>query len=218
MRRPVKSILQRTLVAGLLWLATSLPAPAQGTIRYVPDVNLTFPLGDKPWDVDGDGVAEFVFRSIGTALSIYPQSGSYVLAVASPPPDIGAHVVPLLPPSEIGAFDYPLPARWVGSLHPSGFPGRAHFNGCTDLGCAGTFVGIRAYFGFSFELDGQTHYGWGLFNASAGAGGYLESYAYNLEPGASIFVGQVTEPGTWALLTVGAGLLGWHALRRQKRV
>ena len=217
MKSPVTTLVQRTLVAGLLWLGTSLTAPAQGTIRYVPSPDVELRLGDTPWDVDGDGAAEFVFRASPTALSIYPQAGSFVLAFASPPPDIGADVVPLIAPSEIGQYDY-TPAQWVGSLHPSGFPGRAHLNGCVNLGCSGTFYGVRAYFGFSFELDGQIHYGWGLFNASAGAGGYLESYAYNLEPGASIFVGQVPEPGTWALLTIGAGLLGWRGWRRRNRV
>lgn len=217
MRSPVKSILQRTLVVGLLWLATSLPAPAQGTIRYVPNVNLEYQLGDTPWDVDGDGTAEFNFRFTRGSVGLFPQANSHVLVLADPPPNIGGSLLPLRPPSEIGNFDY-TPASWLGSLDPSGFPGAAAIAFCLDLGCGGPFFNQVAFFGFSFELDGQTHYGWGLFDGRLSQGWHLESYAYNIEPGASIFVGQVPEPSTWALMTVGAGLLGWRAWRKQKRV
>lgn len=215
MRRPEKSILQRTLVAGLLWLATSLPVHAQGTIRYVPNVNLDYQLGDTPWDVNGDGNAEFNFYWDRRTFSLMPQAGNQLLTYPISPPEIGADLLPLLASSEIGAFDYS-PFQWSGSLDPSGFPGVAYLNSCINLGCGGSFYSTRAYFGFSFELEGQTHYGWGLFNASAGAGGYLESYAYNLDPGVSIFVGQVPEPGTWALLVLGGGLLGLKFRRKSR--
>lgn len=208
------------LIAGLavgLWLADSHSLQAQGTIRYVPNVNMTFPDGDTLWDPNGDGLADFVFRFDGRSLGVFPQVGSQILAFPPTPPDLGGDVAPLTAPSEIGDFDYS-PIGWIGFDGVLGFPGRAYFNSCTDQGCVGTFVGTQAYFGFSVENQGQVHYGWAFFNVSwGGPGGILEEYAYNLVPGESIFVGQVPEPGTWALLTFGAGLFGWRIWRRKQR-
>jgi len=201
------------LAVSFFWLAASLPLLAQGTIRYNPGVNMIFPYGDTPWDVDDDGGAEFVYQANGGTLTVFPQLGSHILALGSLPPDLGGDVLPLAVPSEIGNYDYS-PAHWAGSLEIGGFPVGYAFNFCLDAGCGGTFYGIRAYFGFNFEIDGNTHYGWALFDASAGAGGTLEEYAYNLTPGAPIFVGQVPEPSACALLTFGMMVLVFHRLRR----
>jgi hypothetical protein len=206
------------LAAGLLWLATSLSAHGQGTIRYVPNVNLSFPDGDTPWDIDGDGDGEFVFQANGRSLVAIPQPGNFILAQPSPPPDLGSWVVPLTVPSELGNFDYS-PIQWVGYQEAGGYPIGSAFNNCGPQGCVGGFVGIRAYFGFSLTLEDQVYYGWALFDVSwGGPGGILEEYAYNLTPGAPIFVGQVPEPDTWALLLVGASLLGWRVWRNRQRV
>jgi len=174
---------------------------------------MTFRDGDTPWDPNSDGQAEFAFRSTGRSLEIVPQSGGFVLAQPSPPPDLESWLVPLTAPSELGNYDYS-PFEWIGYQESGGYAIGSALNNCGPQGCVGGFVGVRAYFGFSFTLENQTHYGWALFDVSwGGPGGVLESYAYNLTPGAPIFVGQVPEPGTWVLLLVGAGLLGWRTRR-----
>jgi hypothetical protein len=205
------------LSASLFWLAGSLPTQAQGTIRYVPNVNMGFPIGDIGWDVDASGTDEFIFRFDGRSLAIIPQNENFILAYPSPPPDLGSWVVPLTSPSEIGDFDYS-PIQWIGYQELGGYAIGSGFNSCTFGACVGTFVGIRASFGFSFQIDGATHFGWATFHSYSTTlpSGILEEYAYNLTPGAPIFVGQVPEPATWVLLTGGA--LAFAVVGRRQRL
>lgn len=73
---------------------------------------------------------------------------------------------------------------------------------------------------FELAVDGQAHYGWMKVEIPFPdliAGGRILGWAYNSVPGESIFVSQVPEPGTWALLSVGAGLLGWRTWRTWRR-
>jgi hypothetical protein len=67
-------------------------------------------------------------------------------------------------------------------------------------------------FGFRFvnEASGTLHYGWGrisLGDAVNGADRMLMEYAFELTPNTGIQAGVIPEPGTYALMALGLGVL-----------
>lgn len=56
------------------------------------------------------------------------------------------------------------------------------------------WVGQNAYVGLSFEIDGETVYGWMNISFNADGKGYtIHDWAYNTEPGASLKAGETAE-------------------------
>jgi hypothetical protein len=83
----------------------------------------------------------------------------------------------------------------------------------------GYFAGAEAaYFGFDFQQDGQTYYGWmdvgSPYVTGTGGVGWLYSYAYETTPNTPIFAGEVPEPSTWVLFGAGGTAL-WSFRRKQ---
>ena len=73
---------------------------------------------------------------------------------------------------------------------------------------AGYFAGVEsAYVGFDFQQEGQAYYGWfrlgSPYSLPTGSLGWVYEYAYETTPNTPIFAGEVPEPSTWALLTIG---------------
>lgn len=79
------------------------------------------------------------------------------------------------------------------------------------------FSGDDKYIGVSFEIAGQTHYGWIGFEVDSTnpLHGVIRDYAYESTPDTAITAGAkpVPEPGSLALLAAGAGAM---AVRRRK--
>lgn len=54
--------------------------------------------------------------------------------------------------------------------------------------------GQTGYIGFEYQIDGETCYGWFKANVAAGGTGYsITEYAYNTEPGATIYTGMTAK-------------------------
>jgi hypothetical protein len=95
----------------------------------------------------------------------------------------------------------------------SNFTNTSDFVGTTDF--SGTMsLGDRAFFGLSFQLSGQTHYGWVEISEDATTQ-TIHRWAYETTPNTAIEVTAVPEPSSAILL--GLGTLGISVLRRRKR-
>ena len=128
-------------------------------------------------------------------------------AVAATPPFAGGNTTPLVkgvlvssslswqtryPSFPLGQFEGPLLSTTVGSA-------RAY----------GPFAGLDGYLGIRFLIGSDLHYGWIHLNCVFSgpyqpAAGRITEWAYNSVPGQSLAAGAVPEPGTLALLGLGA--------------
>lgn len=210
---------------GALALASALPptALAQGTIAYfrpsqpIPvyyDPGI-FPPAFYDFDVDGDGNADYRFnRADSLGVSVEPLGANRQIAFPAIPPDLGSYLDPLPSGFQIGSSLAPT-YYWVSTSSPN-LAGHSFVSACYDTGCIGLFHGQTAYMGLEFVRGNNTYYGWALINNPSGtAGGFILEWAYETQPGASIFAGAVPEPSTWALLVVGAAALVYRKSRRK---
>ncbi|MEM7453881.1 MAG: PEP-CTERM sorting domain-containing protein [Planctomycetota bacterium] len=83
------------------------------------------------------------------------------------------------------------------------------------------WINRDGYLGFQFDIGSGTQYGWAELTLLNG----LPQHLYRLEriawadPGESLYAGQIPEPGSLSLLSLGAlGLLTWRRRRKQSRV
>ena len=83
-------------------------------------------------------------------------------------------------------------------------------------GSYGNFLGQSGkYLGVEFQIAGQTHYGWVQIDVNDEANeATINGYAYEDVAGAAIHAGTVPEPGSLAMLAIGAA--GIAARRRRK--
>ena len=167
------------------------------------------------FDLDFNGVIDFILRSDGATFDTVPQDQNSILSIPDAPPDLGAKILPLQAGYEIGSSPSS-PAEWVD---PSTTP---MFSSCMDVGCIGLWLPQHGthegYFGVQFEIEDAMHYGWVyLDNTFAGlGGGDIIEWAYQSEAGVPIFAGAIPEPTTLTLF--GAGVIALTLTRRKKRI
>lgn len=167
-----------------------------------------------PLDIDNDGVPEFNLHAFREGQ--FPQNSGGIYMQTSRA-GVFLRVPEYLEIFEVGSVIGP-PDTYVYSgradmqvLYPAGGGG------------GGIVVGVweydepPAYFGFMFDIDGRSHYGWALAqlvsNNLGGIGVSVFEYAYESTPGVPIFAGQVPAPGAAVLMS--AGVFGL-ALRRRR--
>ncbi len=165
----------------MVLLAVARPAEAQ--VVYTP-TNITITEGKYKLDLNNDGVTDFTIAvSIGANKEPPCQNFHYTVQ-ETPSSDNGAESSPY--PAELVTGDQIGPSQtfYAGrgillSLHRSC---KTHWKGNWVFGQPG-------YLGLSFQLEGNTYYGWAQLNITSN-GTTLTGYAYESTPGMPINAGQ----------------------------
>lgn len=162
------------------------------------------------FDLDFNGVVDFVLRSDGATFDTVPQDQNSIFGIPYAPPNTGALVIQLKAGDSIGTAP-PAPTVWSST--------NSLFSSCMVQGCIGLWVGPerQGYFGVQFDIDGATHYGWVyLDNTFAGlGGGDIIEWAYESTPDTGIIAGVIPEPSTIFLLLAGVATLTLHTRRNR---
>jgi len=170
-----------------------------------PDDNTTF------LDLNEDGVNDFGFRNYNGTLSLVPALGSSATATTGGgyqwygPLNAGTMVSQLLDAPLLWMSDEDYLVSYM--MHdPTG-----------EVIGIGPWRGVdHGLLGLSFDIGGQTHYGWIRMTDDSETAFVVHDWAYETQSGFGINAGVVPEPGTMALFACGLGALGWSQWRRKK--
>ena len=191
----------------LLAVSCLAPIDSQGIIIvYWPEEPIQRRLNwEYDLDLNFNGIADVVFRSTSTSFWLENINNSAILATPSGPPDVGAFTLPLDFGEYIGP-DLTAPYEWFDSE-----VGGSTFFSCMSVGevqCLGLWPpeAGAGYFGLSFHIDENIHYGWVMmdFSEFGTAGGNIVGWAFESTPGMPILAGAIPEPTTLSLLGFGA--------------
>jgi hypothetical protein len=219
-------MMRRAIIHLLLPLLPLTHAAAQIVVTYRGDAPNAFKLpgGTEPgvytdtaFDVNGDGIADFRFTSDGHFVAaVQGYNGNRFVSVLSTGWDVGGNVVPVQAGSLIGPDTTSLPGNWHHHTDNGGASG---------FGLMGPMQIADAYIGVEFKVLDEIHYGWihyiGFSHPEMGLvfpvpGGFINSWAWETEPGVPIVAGQVPEPAAVALF-IGIGALGVAVFIRRRR-
>jgi hypothetical protein len=163
---------------------------------------------------NSDGFDDYRLLSDGNFVAALQSLGNNrFIGVNAVPPNLGGRVTPLPYGSVIGPDTSDLPGDWRTHTDNGGGSG----NGLA------LFQYIDAYIGVEFATEAGIHYGWihyigfnhpewGLILPREVPGGYINTWAWETEPGVAVIAGVIPEPTSGALF-----LWGIFALRRMHR-
>jgi hypothetical protein len=173
-----------TILAGVGLLAAAWPAEAQIVYTYT---NITIrPNGSYNLDVNNDGVTDFTIAA--------EYSGLVYGSVSETPASENAVLIgPLSEGDEIGPDQVfsggtvDLESFILKCGKRKGAPCHYEHSGPWDVHLKG-----KRYLGLSFQLNGETYYGWAQLTLLEGGveGVKLSGYAYESTPGMPINAGQ----------------------------
>jgi hypothetical protein len=165
-------------------------------------------------DVDGDGNADFTFGYSPVFLGVRSEGMNRILILQDPPPNIGGPIAPLPAEFLIGSGSESGVLTWSPGFGDDFETLANYYNGVAS----GPFAGQHAYMGLEFRQGANTYYGWALLQISGdyAAIGQIESWAWETQPGVSIFAGAVPEPSSLALLTLGGAFIIWRLRKRSQ--
>lgn len=165
------------------------------------------------FDLNGDGITDYVLSLNLNAVSLLPQDGNRIVASG------GSDLVAALNKNEVISSSLNPTYQWYSGVATIGgsaiFDGQYYYDGnftgsnggSLVIGQDGVFI-VDAYIGLEFQIGGLTHYGWmEVYNYPNAAAGQVLGWAYDSSPNTTIVIGVVPEPGTFALLALGAAPL-----------
>ncbi len=220
-------------LAGALAIASG--TTAYGAIVFVnPPADLTNTPGSSStfalWDVNGDGTNDFFFQNRypntapgGTGviwqLSMNPLTDAPAAnGVISYPGQFVQYAYAFQGAILVGSFDQRFSTQTqvvLGSRYSYGSAGVNYYGGFAGGNSNGSVApGTFAFAGFRFTAADGIHYGYIRLSVSAGMIDF-DYAAYNTTPGDPI-TSPIPEPGTMALLALGAvGVIGTVTRRRR---
>jgi hypothetical protein len=194
------------------------------------DANITLSVGDNggpvfaDWDVDGDTNPDFFFTAFdfevdddiegqsafrGTTVSGYASNAVFhSLVLNSDFVDalgVGDVVGPGLNTSSNSAFRKAKEKNFVTFA----------------VGEWNDNINETQYFGFQFDIGGNTHYGWAAVSQQLGSADlHVGQFAYEDTPDTPIQIGgaEIPEPSSMALMLLGAAGVATLKLRRKSQV
>ena len=178
------------------------------------------------WDVNSDGVFDFTFQNrypntaAGNYGVVWQLNMNPFLNTQATNGVIGyqgafvryASALTLGTPIVAGSAAFSTATQvTLGSRYSYGPSGVFNYGGFA----AAVPPGTQRYAGFRFNVGGQSYNGWIQLSVNAGILDFTNA-AYENVAGATINAGAVPEPGTMALLAIGAvGVVGAVAKRRR---
>lgn len=181
-------------------------------------------------DFDHNGSGDVFMVGYGSVIEFTVAAGNRAFIFSSPPPNLGGRLEILGTGFRIGedsgqgtgsrwfeGFSYAFTAEVIGvplDSHFIGFGSGSVSDGSSNLIITSFFYNTSGYFGIEFAIGDETHYGWVHVSneEDLGVGGYIDAWAYETEPGASIRAGAAPEPGVTLLVMLGAACF----LRRRR--
>lgn len=198
----------------VLPLLLSLPAGAAVVVTYRGDAPNTFgflPLpSDADFDVNADGVSDYRFHTDGSFVAAVISYGTNrYISVLSTGDDQGGNLVPVSVGSVIGSNTSSLSGDWHRQtdnvIIPSLSTGYSLTSGPTPMQFSDGYIGVE------FAAADGIHYGWiqyiGYSHPEKGIGypllgGFIDSWAWETQPGVPIVAGAIPEPSTIVLVVI----------------
>lgn len=226
MRYHLPAFLRQPAALVCCWLALCWNATGAVVVTQVTGVT-AIGSGFRDFDVNNDGLDDLSFDANNSGLlwvRITPLNGTQILRdiynietpITNLSPFFGTEYA-----FEIGSNPHSFVISdnpWLGPI--SGFywggggtlASTFQDNGAINRGQYQNKVG---YMGFSYQENGQTHYGW--FRVGTQGNGTAQFYEYAIEttPGQAIYLGSVPEPGRGLMLFAGLTALVMRGRRRR---
>ena len=180
------------LAAGGTTALTGLPGVADADVVKSDTLPLTSPPGhaNTNWDVDGNGMTDFVLDGRDTYAYLNDSNGGRLVA---PMAATGGGIAKLSGGAVVGntlasSFKFFSAAQTANLITYSSKIG-------SDAEAGGWSIGDTGFFGFKFTNGGDTHYGWGRLRITGEPAGANQAFTveeayYEDEPGKSIVVGD----------------------------
>jgi hypothetical protein len=200
-----------------LWILLLLPmwAEAAVVVTYrgdAPNVFSYIPLPSEPvdFDINLDGIWDYRFSRGNFVVALESHGANRFISTLSIPPDLGGDVTPVPLGSIIGADTSLLSGDWHRHMDNGGGSGFGLNSGPNPMQYADAYIGVE------FMLTDGIHYGWiqyiGFSHPEKGVpfpllGGFIDSWAWETQPGVAIIAGAIPEPSTAAYLGVGTALI-----------
>ena len=192
--------LKRFLI--LLAVGLSLTASGQGTIAYYDPADIpvfSLSIYNYNFDLNGDGVTDFVLRARDGEFMAIPAGQNAVLGTPAPPPNLVGAVGALGIGYAIG-LNLISPRQWIQGAGDADLLGRYGPVFAYEWRGANTI----SYMGVQFSIGSEIHYGWVQIWAYPN-GGWIREWAYDTVAGQGILAGAVPEPSAWVFLLLGLG-------------
>jgi hypothetical protein len=195
----------------ILPLLLALRAGAAVIVTYRGDAPNTFNYTNFPFftdsnfDVNADGMSDYRFVSDSFVAGIKSFGNNRFISTLSLPPDRGGDATPVILGNIIGVDTTSLAGDWHSHTENGGGSGFGLNFGSNSMQFADGYIGVE------FMAADGIHYGWiqyvGFSHPEKGLGfpvlgGFIDSWAWETQPGVLIVAGTIPEPTTTTFVVV----------------